>query len=67
MKFTINKTMVASSVTLALGVSVANAELVTNLGPNQSNDSGNFTMLEGIRIYGGWHQRCQYELERYRL
>ena len=48
MKFAINKTMIASSVTLALGVAPANAELVTNLGPVQSTESANFTMLSSL-------------------
>jgi len=48
MVFTMNKTVVASGITLALGMSVANAALVTNLGANQSIDSGNFTMLNPL-------------------
>jgi len=41
------KTMIASSVALALGVQVVQAAPVTNLGPpNQTNDSANFTMLD---------------------
>lgn len=46
MKSSMTKSLVASGVALALGVSATNAELVTNLGPaTQPNDSGNFTML----------------------
>ena len=47
MNFTLNKTMVASGVALALGGgATAHAELVTGLGPaSQPSDSSNFSML----------------------
>ena len=36
MRCTMKKTMIASSVALALGVPTVQAELVTNLGPNET-------------------------------
>ena len=54
MNLTINKTMVATGVALALGVTTASAELVTGLGPaSQSTDSGNFTMLDNTGLMVG--------------
>jgi hypothetical protein len=47
MSYTMTKTILASGVALALGVSTADAAPVANLGPAQVDDRTNFTMLNG--------------------
>ncbi len=66
---TVKKTLIASSVALTLGASVAHAALVTNLfGPyNFSTDRANFTMLSRWWRYRRRHQRCDHDVGRQRL